>query len=138
MKEQFTEDEIEEIIEDNLELVTERGDSFGVNHEELKKIFDNVNNFEEILDLNERIIRKASWILGGIAFYQPFNDGNKETALSLTIYFLRENNLNLPINSKSDEKEIGELLVKTVFKFEGDPSIISEVEDFLHRKVVDY
>lgn len=136
MKEQFTENEIEEIIQDNEELVNERGDSFGVNRDELQKIFENVNNFNEVLGFKERIIRKASWILGGITFYQPFNDGNKETALSLTKYFLRKNNLDLPLPTREKEEEIYDLLNKTVFKFEDDPTIISEIEDFLTSKVV--
>ncbi|MEX2192928.1 MAG: Fic family protein [Nitrosarchaeum sp.] len=136
MMETFNEEDIEEIIQDNRDLVNERGDSFGVNKEELDKIFDNVNNFGEIFDLRMRIIKKSAWILGGITFYQPFNDGNKETALSLTIHFLRENDMDLPINSRSDKKEIYELLTKTVLKFEDDPTIISEIEEYLFRKVV--
>ena len=136
MTETFSTEEIENIIQDNEELVTIRGDSFGVNREELDKIFEKVNNFDYIENHFDRMIKKSAWILGGVTFYQPFNDGNKETALSLTIYFLRRNGLNLPINSEQDEKEIMELLKKTVFKFEDDPSIISEVEEFLHRSVV--
>ena len=137
MKEQFTENEIEEIIQDNEELVNERGDSFGVNRDELQKIFENVNNFNEISGFKERIIRKTSWILGGITFYQPFNDGNKEIALSLTKYFLGKNDLDLPLPTREEEKEIFDLLNKTIFKFEDDPTIISEIEDFLISKVVE-
>jgi len=136
LKEQFTENEIEEIIQDNEELVNERGDSFGVNRDELQKIFENINNFNEVSGFKERIIRKASWILGGITFHQPFNDGNKETALSLTKYFLRKNDLDLPLSTREEEKEIYDLLNKTIFKFEDDPTIISEIEDFLTSKVV--
>lgn len=138
MKELFTKEDIEEIILDNHDLVADRGDSFGVNREELDKIFDNVNKFNEISDRRTRIIRKSAWILGGITFYQPFNDGNKETALSLTIYFLRENRMDLPINSNSDKKEIYELLTKTVLKFEDDPTIISEIEKYLVRTIVEF
>ena len=137
MMETFSEDDIEEVIQDNYDLVNERGDSFGVNKDELDKIFDNVNNFDEILDRRIRIIKKTAWVLGGITFYQPFNDGNKETALSLTTYFLRENEMDLPIRSKFDKKEIYELLTKTVLKFEDDPTIISEIEDYLFKKVIE-
>ena len=135
MKEEFLDEEIEEIIKDNCDLVLERGDTFGVNREELTKIFDNVNNFNEIQDKRSRIIHKASWILGGITFYQPFNDGNKEIALSLTIYFLRENRFELPLPDKKIKKELFNLLVRTVLKFEDDPTIVSEVEDYLLLKV---
>jgi len=64
------------------------------------------------------------------------SEGNKEMALSLTIYFLRKNDFDLPINSKEEEKEIFDLLEKTIFKFEGDPTIISEVKGFLERRVI--
>ena len=90
LKETFTDAEIEELIEDNKQLVAIRGDSFGVNNSELSNIFSKINNFDQITNFKDRIIRKTAWILGGISFHQPFNDGNKEMAVSLAIYFLRE------------------------------------------------
>lgn len=136
MTECFLPEEIEEIISFNEELVTKRGELFGINREELVKIFDHVNNFDEIIDRKERIIRKAAWILGGISFFQPFHDGNKETALSLTILFLRRNHYDLPIQNQLDKREIYDLLVKTVYKFEGDSTIISEIEEFLQNRII--
>ncbi|WP_428324783.1 hypothetical protein [Nitrosopumilus sp.] len=136
MKEIFTDFEINEIIEDNKQLVAQRGDSFCVNNSDLSFIFTNVNNFDEITIFQDRIIRKASWILGGISFYQPFCDGNKEIAVSLTIFFLRENDMDLPITDKQSQKELFDLLVKTIFKFENDPTIIPEIEQYVRQRVI--
>ncbi len=75
-------------------------------------MFDHVNNFEDITNRKTRVIRKAAWILGGISFFQPFNDGNKETALSLMILFLRRNSYDLPMPNNPDKKAIYDILVK--------------------------
>lgn len=136
LKETFTDDEINELIEDNKQLVAMRGDSFGVNRSELSNIFTEINNFDEITNFKDRIIKKTAWILGGISFHQPFNDGNKEMAVSLAIYFLRENDMDLPISNKDSQKELYDLLVKTIFKFEGDPTIISEIENYLQQRTI--
>ncbi len=137
MKEYFSDEEIEEIIDDNKETVESRNEPFGVNREELDMIFNQINNSRNRFNNErERVIFQTSWILGGIAFYQPFTEGNKEIASSLAIYFLRNNDLDLPLNSREKEQEVFELLQKTIFKFEDDPTIISEVQEFLEARVV--
>ncbi|MGI0087719.1 MAG: hypothetical protein ACREBI_07125 [Nitrosotalea sp.] len=40
--------------------------------------------------------------------------------------------------TRGDKKEIFDLLVKTVFKFEGDPTIVREMEEYLSRKITSY
>jgi len=40
--------------------------------------------------------------------------------------------------SKGEEKELFDLLEKTIFKDESDETIISEVEDYLSKKVTKY
>lgn len=137
MKDHFSINEIEEIVEYNQEIVEARSEPFGVNWEELQRIFHQINDPTiKFNDEQERIIFQASWILGGISFYQPFSEGNKETALSLTILFLRRNNFNLPLDSKEKEKEVFDILEKTIFKFEGDTTIISEIQEFLKNRIV--
>ncbi len=137
MKDHFSIDEIGEIVEYNQEIVEARNEPFGVNYEELQRIFDQINNPAiKFNDEQERVIFQTSCILGGISFHQPFKEGNKETALSLAILFLRRNNFNLPLDSKEKEKEVFDILEKTIFKFEGDTTIISEIQEFLKNKVV--
>ncbi len=137
MKDHFSIEEIEEIVEYNQEIVEARSEPFGVNWEKLQRIFDQINNpSTKFNDERERTIFQTSIILGGITFHQPFSEGNKETALSLAILFLRKNNFNLPLDSQEKEKEVFDLLQKTIFKFEDDPTIISEIQEFLEKKVV--
>lgn len=138
MSEIFLNEEIEEIILDNKDLVESRQEPFSVNRERLSRVFDQVNAFNDIENLRERIITKASHLLGGITWQQPFSEGNKETALSLTKLFLRRNGFDLPFETKEEEKEIYELLVKTVFKDELDETIITEVREYLLKKVIVY
>lgn len=138
MTENFSNEEIDDVIQFNKDIVEERGQPFSVNYERLSRVFSNVNLFNNMPSKRERIIRKASHIFGGIAWQQPFSEGNKETALALTKLFLRRNGFDLPIITRNDKKEIFDLLVKTVFKDELDPTITTEVEEYLLEKVVEY
>jgi len=138
-KESFSKEDIDQVIEFNRCLVTKRGEGFEVDADVLHRIFKRVNNsFVDVRDRRERIVRKAAILMSGITFNQPFFEGNKETALSLTIDFLNQNGLDLPIKSKEQAKELYDILVKTAFKFAGDKTIQSEVEEFLMKKVVTF
>ncbi len=138
MSESFSNDEIEEIILDNKDLVEEREEPFGVDREKLKSVFSRLDSFNNVENKRDRIVRKASHILAEITWNQPFRDGNKEIALSVTKLFLRKNGLDFSLASHDEKREIFDLLIRTVFKFEGDPSIVSELEDYLSRKIMDY
>jgi len=136
MSENFSQEFISDIINVNRFLVAGRRESFDVSLERLHKVFDFVNEPIHISDDRVRIIVRAARILGGITFEQPFNNANKTTATTVTVDFLRSNGYDLPIINESDEEEHIELLEKTLYKFEGDHTIISEVEEYLLRKVV--
>jgi len=138
MSENFSAARINDIIDANRFIVTNRRESFGVNLEGLETVFNIVNTITEnnIQDHKRRIIVKASHLLGGITYQQPFNNGNKTTATTVTIDFLRRNGYDLPIVNENDEEEHISLLERTLYKFEGDQTIISEVEEYLWRKVV--
>lgn len=135
MPETFSDIRIEAIIRDNKRLVEQRGEPFCVVKDRLDDVFSNVNSYNDIQNKKERIIRKASHILGGITYRQPFCEGNRETALTHTILFLRDNGFDLPLDTQEDKQEIFDLLDRTIFKDELDQTIISEVEQYLTRKV---
>ncbi|MHB8603143.1 MAG: Fic family protein [Nitrosotalea sp.] len=101
----------------------------------LDQVFFNVNSYNDIQNKRERIVRKASHILGGITYLQPFCEGNRETALTHTILFLRDNGFDLPLDTQYEKQEIFDLLYRTIFKDELDRTIIIEVEQYLGRKV---
>jgi prophage maintenance system killer protein len=107
--ETFSSNDKENIIRYNKRKVERRGERFGVNMEKLSETLDNVNSFNDITDKRIRIIKKAAHLLGGISYCQLFSEGNKETALSWTIRFLRKNNFDLPIHTTKERKNVYEL-----------------------------
>lgn len=138
MLEIFSEELLKNVIRANHHIVNHRKEKFGCVLERLLNVFNKVNSFNDIVDRRERIIKKTAHILGGLTWSQPFSNGNKRTALTISIYFLRKNGFDLPIMNKGEEKELFDLLEKTIFKDESDETIISEVEDYLSKKVTNY
>lgn len=135
MSENFSDIQIEAIIRDNKRLVEQRGEPFCIVKDRLDKIFSNVNSHNDMQNKRERMIRKAAFLLGGITYQQPFCDGNRETALAHTILFLNDNGFDLSLDKQEDKQEVFDLLNRTIFKDELDPTIITEVEQYLTRRV---
>lgn len=127
---------IDEVVKFNEKLVKGRGENFSVNKERIAKFVEKVHSADSIKNKKERVTKKASAILAGISWEQPFSDGNKETSLALARSFLDKNGYKLEINSKKEEKELYNLLVKTVYKYEDDPTIYNEVEKYISTKIV--
>ncbi|MGI8834832.1 MAG: Fic family protein, partial [Nitrososphaeraceae archaeon] len=61
----------------------------------IDKLPNKIDSYNVIKDKRQRIIKKATRILAGITYYQPFGDGNKETAHYMTIRFLKRNGFKL-------------------------------------------
>ncbi|MGI0063012.1 MAG: Fic family protein [Nitrosotalea sp.] len=135
MSEDFSGELINNIILGNKHLVNHRNESFGVNDERIKWVFSKANSFNDIKDQRTRIIKKATAVLGGISWQQPFNNGNKTMAIIVAKYFLQKNGFDLRLSTDQEEDELIDLLVKTMYKFEDDPTIFSEIEEYLNRKV---
>jgi len=112
----FSEELLKNVIRANHHIVNHRKEKFGCVLERLLNVFNKVNSFNDIVDRKERIIKKAAHILGGLTWSQPFSNGNKRTALTISIYFLRKNGFDLPIMSKGEEKELFDLLEKPYSK----------------------
>ncbi len=123
--------DIELIISFNKQKVEERGEEFEVDKKLLSKIFVKMNSYNHIRDRRERIVRKASHILAGITFHQPFGEGNKETALALTVLYLNRNGFDLALEDKQIMDEIYDILTKTIREY----SIFGEVELYLLKRV---
>ncbi len=136
MSEYFSAAEIDEIIQYNKKIVEEENDSFEVDIDVLHSIFDKVNNsYEKEVDKKIRIIKKATRILAGIAFNQPFNEGNKRTATIVTFVFLNRNGFDIPLTSHEKIK-LYNLLIKTMLKSRVDSTIYSEVEEYLKQETI--
>ena len=140
MSEHFSSEQVNSVITANRTIVTSRKESFGCDKERLENVFEAVNSITKsnYPDKRDRIVAKASQLLGGITFNQPFNNGNKTTATTVTIEFLRRNGFDLPITTEQEEDEHIALLERTIYKFPEDPTIISEVEAYLADRIIVY
>jgi prophage maintenance system killer protein len=131
LTEYITEEEIREFIEYNKDLVRKRKEPFNVDKEEFERIFSEINGegYLGYTDKRERIVKKTSFIISSIVWKQPFDEGNKETALAIGLLFARRNGFTIDL--VSHKKEIYHLLTNIAFKFENDTSIYTDMEDFL-------
>lgn len=127
----------DQLIEADKQICKQSDEPFDVNMELLNPIIDDANSFDNIPDKKARTIKKVAHLIGETVFRQPFTNGNKRTALAVGILFLRNNGFNLPYGDKENKKKIFELLENTMFKFQDDPSIVSEIEDYLIENVIE-
>ena len=104
------------IIHDVLEKNPTAAESVNVNQEQLDTILQMVNK-------QEHLIMKASYLLGGISWAQPFSGGNKRTALVCADTLLRMNGLKLVIDNETDE----EYLRKLLFEIQDERSELNTV-----------
>jgi prophage maintenance system killer protein len=133
----ITPQDIDYIIEFNKEMTKRTGEEFCLDSRKyLEGIFTHMNDHNYINNGKQRVIKKAAHILAGIAYYQPFCEANKRTSLAITIPYLRRNGLLLHIRSKTEQKEIHNLLVETIVKPTNHATIFSEVEEFLVKRVI--
>lgn len=109
---------IEDIISWNKKETNERKESFGVKLEVLNGIVDKINLLSDILDDKERVLRQMSTLIGLIVFEQPFNNGNKATATSSAIQFLRTNGYELDLESEKAQDELLQMLDSIMYLFE--------------------
>ncbi|HEX9845840.1 MAG TPA: hypothetical protein VGA92_05180 [Candidatus Nitrosotenuis sp.] len=125
---------VEDIISWNKKETNERKESFGVKLEVLNGIVDKVNLLSDILDDKERVLRQMSTLIGLIVFEQPFNNGNKATATSSAIQFLRTDGYELDLESEKAQDELLQMLDSIMYLFEdqSEQGIIA-VRKFLEK-----
>jgi prophage maintenance system killer protein len=140
MPEFVSDEEIDEIIRINKKIVTARGESFGVKRDIIIDVIHSMNAVKVYLPNNnrKRIIKKTSIFLARITWEQPFNNGNKSTALYFIIQYLNKNKFDLLMDNSKIKNKIFNLLKKTVMKFENEDSIIEEVFQFLDNNVLEF
>ena len=138
MFEIYEQKDIEEVIEVNKLICSYDNEPHGVNMETLNSIFDKVNSFNDISDRRTRIIKKATHVLAGISYNQPFTEGNRRTSHYLVKNFLGRNLYQLRFYNYKEEDHFADMLKRTAEeKFEGDATIYSEIEKYLTYKVED-
>jgi prophage maintenance system killer protein len=118
-----------EIINANKKIVDENGEPFEVNEYKLRKILSNTNDtFNAVSNMKNRIILKTSIFISHICFCQPFSQGNKRTALTCMLNYLHGNGFTI---ATPDRDKIPQLFSDISFKFEFDPRITSDLEEYL-------
>ena len=138
MTDSITPSEINEIKNMNRELCENYQEFYSVDDKILQHIFNTINTCNSVKEEKRRIIKRASYILSLITNLQPFHDFNRHIAYAVTMFFLRRNNLNIPLKTPSEEKEIFYVMDKTKDKNSDDSTLCSEIEDFIASKVTDY
>lgn len=131
----FSPDAIKNISLINKHVVEKRPESFGVDDPSIiTEIFERVNQYFHIPNKKIRVIKRASHLLAGIVFEQPFKNGNKSTAFIVTQHYLKINGFVFSVNVSDDE--LVQLLesVSPLFLNEDQYDIaFSTVEEFLTR-----
>ncbi len=136
MTEIFSDDSIEYVIELNEMICEQRPEPSGIDDMEIfYEIFRKTNGFSSESDSKTRIIKKSASLLSGIVWGRPFKNGNKATATATTKYFLRKNGYYLLWDNDPEESYYYGLLHETSLKFEGDPTIYSNIEEYLSGKI---
>ncbi len=112
---------------------------FGLDYpEKLDEIVSNIRRIDRIEDSREKIIRKISILIVGLCYDQPFKNGNKRTALVISILLLRLAKYDISFHTKEQKHEVFDLLEGLMYKFEDDvPLLIDEVEEFLRKRIVE-
>ncbi|MDH2907054.1 MAG: Fic family protein [Candidatus Nitrosotalea sp.] len=93
------------IIQEWLEQNPTAFEAVNANRDELKNILNMVNK-------QENLIMKASYILGGISWAQPFSGGNKRTAFVCADTLLRLNGFRLAIDDENEQEYLRKLLLE--------------------------
>jgi len=127
------------VIQANRQICQQSNEEFGLdNPEKLDDIVSSIRGIDRIEDDKERIIRKVSILIVGLSYDQPFKNGNKRTALAISILLLRLAKYDIPFHTKEQKREVYDLLENLMYKFEGDvPLLIDEVEEFLRARIVE-
>ena len=98
-----------EITVDNIVAINKQilrgsvNEGISVNKDELKKILEEADEQETIID-------KAVYILAAIPWAQPFSGGNKRTAITAATIVLMNNGYSFNVESKNDIEFLRKLL----------------------------
>lgn len=129
----------ENVIDANKQICQQSNEPFGLDYpEKLDEIVSNIRRIDRIEDSREKIIRKISILIVGLCYDQPFKNGNKRTALVISILLLRLAKYDISFHTKEQKHEVFDLLEGLMYKFEDDvPLLIDEVEKFLRKRIVE-
>ena len=128
----------DDVVIVNQQFCKQLDEPYGLDYpEQLEKIVHEINSYNELKNDKEKTMLKTTCLLVGLVFERPFKNGNKRTAVALSILIMRSHNYDIKdYKSEIQQKKFYELLEKTMLKMEGDPTIKSEIEEFLKENVI--
>ncbi|WP_316504859.1 Fic family protein [Nitrosopumilus sp.] len=128
----------DDVIIVNQQFCKQLDEPYGLDYpEQLEKIVDEINSYNQLSDDKEKAILKTTCLLVGLVFEQPFKNGNKRTAAALSILIIRSHNCDIKdYKNEIQQKRFYELLEKSMLTMEGDPTIKSDIEKFLRENVI--
>lgn len=126
-----------DVIIINRQFCKQSNEQYGLDHPAiLQNIVNEFNQYNNLADDGEKVIQKASCLLAGLVFEQPFKNGNKRTAAALSLVVMRMHNYDIKgYKQEKKQKEFFDLLEKTMMKMEGDVTIRMEIENYLRKNV---
>lgn len=127
-----------DIIIVNREFCKDLGEQYGLDHPDiLQKVLDEYNVFDKIEDQKEKAVQKACCLMVGLVFGQPFKNGNKRTSLAVARVMMKAHGYTIEgYETEKKQEEFYNLLEKTMLKMEGDPTIKTELEDYLRENLI--
>ena len=73
----------------------------------------------------------------GLVFHQPFKNGNKRTAVSISLIMMKDNGFKIKgYETEEVQKVFYQLLNNTMMKMEGDESIKPDLENYLRENLI--
>jgi len=127
-----------DVIIVNRKFCKELGEPYELSYPDmLQSIIDEYNSYDSLPDEKEKAIQKACCLFVGLVFEQPFKNGNKRSALSISLIMMKyhKHKINGYENEEVQEK-FYKLLDKTMMKMEGDLTIKSELYDYLRENLI--
>ena len=123
----------DDVIIVNQQFCKQLDEPYGLDYpEQLEKIVNEINNYNKLQNDKEKAILKMTCLLVGLVFGQPFKNGNKRTSVALSLLIIRSHDYDIKdYQIETQQKKFYELLEKTMLKMDGDPTVKSEIENFL-------
>ena len=135
--------EAELIIEINRRIIDEwnarhpeQQEFLDVSRPRLEEVLEIVKQAENGTGLIEKIITKAAYLLGGLAWTQAFSGANKRTSIVSTTIFLRRNGLRFTI-PKQRQRELRRMLFEVQEQRDRPrPEIIDKIILYIKENVI--
>ncbi len=135
--------EQELIIEINRKIIDgwnqrhpEQPEFIDVSRSRLDEVLEIVRQAEDGSNIEEKIITKAAYLLGGLAWAQAFSGANKRTSILSTTIFLRRNGLRFTI-PKEQQRELRKMLFDVQEQRDRPrPEIIDKIILYIKENVI--